>query len=949
MRVPLFIGFALLAFACITSAQLIGIDFGSEFVKVALVAPGKSVEIVLDEQAARKIPQCVAFDDNQRFFGNGATGLLVRRPQHTFMYAQPLLGRALDSPQVQLIKECYYPFDLVELPDRQGAVGYRAPSNLKVTLEEESADDESSAAPVQDVVYSPEEMVAMTLQHIKRISETVAGLPVRDCVITVPEFFTQKQRQAMLDAADIAGFNVLSLLNENTGAAIQYGLDRQYKLNESHVAVFYNMGATSTKVTLANFTAYPGKKDKPIGQVEIQAVAFDETLGGNAFEARITKHLLEKFIAQLRNKGDQTDVTSNHRVMAKLRLAASKAKVVLSANKETQVYVGSLLGDEDFSCHLTRETFLSLSHDLVARVTAPLASVMAAKGLKPADVDAVVIIGGGVRVPAVQQAITEFLEGKELAQNLNGDEAMATGAAFRAANLSTAFKVRPLGLVDLSPFAVGVTITDLASSASSTGDSQVADVEAPASEEAASQAEDSQEDLDTPATTSTTTSAYSKHATLFRRHHRLAKRKTVALTLAEDMRATLQYESKEALPKGVSTLIAAYNISGLSSAAEGANPAVKPEVAKLLQTQKPKVSLSFVLDGSGLTELFKAEATLEQLVQVPKAPAAEKKEKEGEKEQEKKDEAAETETEAEGEEKKEEFDVKKVIHRIPLEIKRDSEGEVAVSLSPVQIKAARKRLARLQKADDFRKQIGEAKNDLESFIYRARTKMEESEVESVSNEDQRTAVSEALAAAEDWLFEQADDGAKKFRAKLAEIKGLAEPIFERASELSARPQAINSTEVMIGYTRELIGKWEKERAWMKKEIDELKDMVDKVESFLAEKVAEQAAKLAHEVPAFTSAHLLDKLRAVGKYTSSLMKRKKPMEPAYKPKDKAAKDKTAKTKEAETEQKPAEEQPEQQQQQQQEQEQQQQQQPSEPEQQQQEAAEAESNKINKDEL
>jgi hypoxia up-regulated 1 len=314
-------------------------------------------------------------------------------------------------------------------------------------------------------LLTPEELVAMSFQHIKEICEVDAGMPVTDAVITVPEFWTQKERQALLDAAEIAGISVLSLVNENTAAAIQYGIDRKPVANETHRAIFYNMGSTSTKVSLAEFTSYPerGKKNKTVGQFEMLSVAYDETLGGQAFEVRIMDHLVTEANKMFHAKGNkQMDVRTNQRAMAKLRVAAVKAKAVLSANKDTPIFVSSLANDIDFKTMLSRDKFIELSGDLIDRAVAPLKRVLDDKNFTPADIDAILIIGGGVRIPAIQSALKEFIK-RDLGQGLDGDESMALGAVFRAANLSTQFQVRKFGMIDVTPFPVGVRLANLPS------------------------------------------------------------------------------------------------------------------------------------------------------------------------------------------------------------------------------------------------------------------------------------------------------------------------------------------------------------------------------------------------------------------------------------------------------------------------------------------------------
>lgn len=559
--------------------------------QVASVKPGTPFHIVVDEQSKRKIPSVVAFDNGERHFGNGALQLALRKPKETYLWAHRLLGKDINSPQVAELRRQGFPWEIVELPGRN-SLGFRH-STAK------NADD-------TDVVFSVEEVVAMSLQHVMKIAETDAESPVKDCVITVPPYFTHRERAALLDAAEIAGLNVMSLLNENTAAAIQYGIDRKFVANETHTVLFYNMGSTSTKVDLAVYSAYVKKErggrnnNKTIGQFEMRGMGYDDTLGGNAFEHRIAEWIIREVNQQLASKKITYDITTNMKAMAKIRSAAEKAKTVLSANQESLVFLNSLYEDTDFKMMLTREQFYEMTADLIERAANPIQQVIDDTGVTLDQIDAVVIIGGSVRIPAVQASIKAFVGKEHLTQSLNGDEAMVMGAVFRAANLSATFKVRPLGLVDTTPYAVGVRVTD-----------QEVEVPAvaPIADGDAAPAEVDEES----ASSGSARASFSKRASLFKRHNRLERKKTVQIPYTADFKAQLAHEvtKSNALPTGISTPIDLYNITGLTQLMNNTR------YADLLREQEPRVSLSFLLDQSGMTSLVRAEAALDEMVKVP--------------------------------------------------------------------------------------------------------------------------------------------------------------------------------------------------------------------------------------------------------------------------------------------------------------------------------------------
>eukprot|EP00492_Amphilonche_elongata_P003046 TRINITY_DN335_c0_g2_i1.p1 TRINITY_DN335_c0_g2~~TRINITY_DN335_c0_g2_i1.p1 ORF type:complete len:247 (+),score=59.81 TRINITY_DN335_c0_g2_i1:326-1066(+) len=218
------------------------------------------------------------------------------------------------------------------------------------------------------------------------------------------------------------------------------------------------MGSTSTKVSVIKYDAYlksiSKRKNKTVGQVTIMSQAWDETLGGNAFDMVLVDQLKEHA-----EKDMNTDFTHNFRAMGRLREAAKKAKFKLSANKEMTVRITSLYDDNDFKLLVHREDFWANAQPLFDRVLTPVELAIERAGIEKEDIEGIVLMGGGSRVPKIQDILTEFLD-KPLRRDLNTDEAAALGAAFRAANESTTFRVRQIGFVDRGVFSVSATINN---------------------------------------------------------------------------------------------------------------------------------------------------------------------------------------------------------------------------------------------------------------------------------------------------------------------------------------------------------------------------------------------------------------------------------------------------------------------------------------------------------
>ena len=353
----------------------------------------------------------------------------------------------------------------------------------------------------------------MVLQHAKDITGVYGNLvesQLRDVVLTVPSFATQHERQALLDAAALADLNVLGLLDETTAAALHYGMDKVE--TEPQILVFYNLGASALQVEVIKFYSYEHKeskyaKPKTVGAIEVLSKAWDFTLGGNALDHLIVEYLADEFNAHHRGK----DVRTNARAMTKLRLQANKVKHVLSANTEIPIYVDSVLDDMALNTHMTRAQLESLAQSLMERSVKPIETALKAANVTLEEVNGVELIGGGMRVPAIQEEIKRFLgERVELGMHLNSDESMALGAAFYGANISTAFKVRHVGLTDVNPFAIGIELVDLE----------------PGEEE------------------------WTKQATMFKSFGKLGVKKTIAFTHDKDVHCSIAYEENEFLPEG---------------------------------------------------------------------------------------------------------------------------------------------------------------------------------------------------------------------------------------------------------------------------------------------------------------------------------------------------------------------------------------------------------------
>lgn len=380
-------------------------------------------------QSKRKTPTCLAFYKGERQFGADGYALMGRKPELTIAKFNRLVGRGVEHTITKELNQQYFPYEIYN----NESIG-------------------TTAIKVEETYYTPEELMAMMLQHAKLLTYNHGGKIIKDCVLTVPSSFTQHERNALYTAASIADLNVLSLIEENTAAALQYGIDRAN--DKPHTILYYNMGASSVQVSIVTYSSYivkEGGKNKTIGQFDVVGKGWDESLGGFNFDVRLTDLLADRFNeiwakkVAAKGKGEVAGNLKEHfRPMTRLRLEANKIKEVLSANNEYPVKSEQLFADIDLVTKVTRVEFENACQDLFDRLTRPIDVALAMANLSISDLNGVELLGGSVRIPKVKKLIDEYFKkdnnNVEVGQHLNGDEAMALGASFRAANISTAFR-----------------------------------------------------------------------------------------------------------------------------------------------------------------------------------------------------------------------------------------------------------------------------------------------------------------------------------------------------------------------------------------------------------------------------------------------------------------------------------------------------------------------------
>jgi L1 cell adhesion molecule like protein len=403
------------------SGATVGIDLGTTYSCVGTWQNDR-VEIIANDQGNRTTPSYVAFTDTERLIGDAAKNQVAMNPKNTVFDAKRMIGRKFTDQALQSDK-AHWPFTVVK--------GANDKPEVEVMYKGEKKR------------FTPEEISSMVLIKMKEIASSYLGEEVKNAVITVPAYFNDSQRQATKDAGQIAGLNVLRIINEPTAAAIAYGLDKQSS-TEKNVLIF-DLGGGTFDVSLLTIDD---------GIFEVKATAGDTHLGGEDFDNRLVDHFSQEFQRKYKK-----DLKTNLRGLRRLRTAAERAKRTLSSSTQAYIEIDSLMDGIDFNSSITRARFEDLCADYFRKTMAPVEKVLKDAGMSKSQVNDIVLVGGSTRIPKVQQLLSDFFNGKELCKSINPDEAVAYGATVQAEILSggkTSEKLKDLLLLDVAPLSMGL-------------------------------------------------------------------------------------------------------------------------------------------------------------------------------------------------------------------------------------------------------------------------------------------------------------------------------------------------------------------------------------------------------------------------------------------------------------------------------------------------------------
>nr|CAI5820019.1 unnamed protein product [Callosobruchus analis] len=847
----------------VSAIAVMSVDLGSEWMKVGIVSPGVPMEIALNVESKRKSPAVISFRDNIRLFGEDAAAIGVKYPKKSFAYLLDLLGKSMDHPLVKLYQKRFPYYDIV--PDEErGTIRFKL-------------DDET--------YFSPEELVAQILVKAKEFAEHGAQQPIKECVLTVPGYFNQIERKALLQAGELAGLKVLQLINDYTAVSLNYGIFRSKTFNETtQYVMFYDMGAYSTSAVLVGYQSVKTKErgyPETHPQATVLGVGFDRTLGGLEIQLRLRDYLGKKFNEMKKTK---TDVFTNPRAMAKLFKEAGRLKNVLSANAEHIAQVEGLLDDKDFKLVIKREEMEDLCQDLFERVKGPVDIALKTAHLTMDVVSQVVLVGAGTRVPKVQEVLQKYVK-QDLAKNLNTDEAATMGAVYRAAELSTGFKVAKFITKDAVIYPVQVTF------------------QRPTEEGSIKQVKRTLFGLMNPYP-SKKIITFNKYTTDF----------SFNVNYAE-----LDYMRPDEVRYLGSTNLSEFQLTGVSEALNknsGNNVEAKGIKAHFQMDESGLLNLlnvELIVEKTIMPEdeeegtLSKIGSTFSKLFGGEEKPVQEKptpetiEEKPTEDKQDKPQEQPAEDQEATKQDK-EDVKLNNETQKNETDAVKESKPKVGTFKEPIkstehiltihpldkkQLAESSEKIQKLNKLEADIRRRETSMNNLESFVIDIQNKLDEEDYKVAGKAEEVTKIKEACSEVSNWLYEDgADADTDTYEKKLDELHSLTKDLFSKVWEHRERPEAIKALDTMLNYSsnflnnaKNLTKKFNPQKdVYTDVEIETLHKLIVDTKQWKEKSVKEQDKLEKSDPIKLTVKMLMDKMAALDrevKYLVSKLKMWKP--------------------------------------------------------------------------
>lgn len=781
----------LLLFTSTASAvsAVLGIDFGTEYIKAALVKPGIPLEIVLTKDSKRKEAAAVAFKPSktpsdskvypERIYGGDALALSARFPSDVYPNLKPLLGQPFQRNDIVSEYSSRFPeLQILEAKDR-GTVAFR-----------------SSSFDQMEEPFLVEELLAMELKNIRVNAVTMAGKgsSIKDAVITIPASYTAVEKRAVVLAADLAGLRVLSLISDGLAVGLNYATSRTFPtVNEGgkpEIHLVYDMGAGSASATILKFQGKTvkdiGKFNKTVQEVQIMGAGWDNSLSGDALNQVIMDNMIEKFAETSRMKALGTgisEIKQHGRTMAKLWKESERLRQVLSANTETQAsFEGLYYDDMSFTYKISRAGFEKLSSRYASKVKTPITLALESAKLSLSDLESVILHGGAVRTPFVQKELETIVgSADKIRTNVNADEAAVFGAAFKAAGISPSFRVKEIRTLDTPGFSSGAAWT--------------------------SDGKERQQKLFTPTSVVGAEKQFSVKClddfsfTLYQQvPGRSGGLKDIPVSQIQTKNLTASVKKLEdsfgCVAADISTKFAIH-LSPTDALPEVVRGSVSCEATEkkggvvdgmkdLFGFGSKKGDQKPLADDGHNSEASRSSATSE--TSTTSSPIESQT------------------TDGKGSEKKEDGKLKEIKKKTQvIYIDFTSEPTGLPQLSTENLQRIKERLSAFDASDRSRMKRDETLNTLEGFTYKSRELLEDEAFIAASTETQRTTIEQRFKDAGEWLYgDGADASRETLKERLDELRGLVDPVQKRKDEAAKRPDAIKSLQEALDQVKVMV-------------------------------------------------------------------------------------------------------------------------------------------------
>jgi len=397
----------------------IGIDLGTTYSCVGVYKNNRPEIITPSNTNSRLISSCVSFKGNEILIGNAAKNLMIQNPTKTIYNVKRLIGRNFYDKTVQN--------DIKVLP-------------FKVEKDENSDIPMISVEGIKDKFY-PQQISSKILLYLKKAAEDYLGQEVKDAVITVPAYFNVYQKKATKEAGEIAGLNVLRIINEPTAAAIAYGFNN----NENNkIILIFDLGGGTYDVSILKIQN---------NKFQVLAINGNTHLGGEDFDNELVKYYAKEF-----EKENGINILNNNRAKGRLKKACEQAKIDLSESKETTIFIDYIAERIDLNYIINRADLNEICKDLFKKIIPPIEQALKDADLKTTDINDVVLVGGSSRIPKIQEMIKNYFGGKILSKKINPDEAVGLGATIQAAIIKKEISNNNIQITDINPISIGTNI-----------------------------------------------------------------------------------------------------------------------------------------------------------------------------------------------------------------------------------------------------------------------------------------------------------------------------------------------------------------------------------------------------------------------------------------------------------------------------------------------------------